>query len=94
MAIHDRTHKPSVLSISWGGPENTWTTQALDSYDQAFQGAALLGVTVCCAAGDAGSGDQNPDDGKTDGLAHADFPEIGVLTSRKNVRRLPVVTYR
>ena len=74
MAIHDTTHKPSVISISWGGAENTWTTQALDSYDQAFQGAGLLGVTVCCAAGDAGSNDQNPDDGKTDGLAHADFP--------------------
>ena len=28
--------------------------------DQAFEAAAALGVTVCCAAGDAGSGDQNP----------------------------------
>lgn len=74
MAVHDTTYKPSVLSISWGGPENTWTTSALDSYDQAFKGAGVLGVTVCCAAGDAGSGDQNPDNGKTDGLAHADFP--------------------
>jgi kumamolisin len=74
MAIHDTTHKPSVISISWGGPENTWTSQALDSYDQAFQGAALLGVTVCCASGDAGSGDQNPDNGTPDGKAHADFP--------------------
>jgi kumamolisin len=74
MAVHDTTHKPSVISISWGGPENTWTTQALDSYDQAFQGAAALGVTVCCAAGDAGSGDQNPANGTPDGLAHADFP--------------------
>ena len=27
-------------------------------------------------------------------LGLADFPEIGVLNSRKNVRRLPVVTYR
>ena len=73
-AIHDTTNKPSVISISWGGPENTWTAQALDSYDQAFRGAAALGVTVCCASGDAGSGDQNPDNGKPDGLAHADFP--------------------
>lgn len=73
-AVHDTTNKPSVISISWGGPEITWTTQALDSFDQAFKGAGVLGVTVCCAAGDAGSGDQNPDDGKPDGLAHADFP--------------------
>jgi kumamolisin len=74
MAVHDTTHRPSVLSISWGGAENTWTTQALDSFDQAFQGAGLLGVTVTCAAGDAGSGDQNADNGQPDGLAHADFP--------------------
>lgn len=74
MAVHDTTHKPSVVSISWGGPENTWTSQALDSYDQAFRSAGVLGVTVCCASGDAGSGDQNPDNGTPDGLAHADFP--------------------
>ena len=74
MAVHDTTNRPSVISISWGGPENTWTTQALDSFDQAFQGAGVLGVTVCCAAGDAGSSDQNANDGKPDGLAHADFP--------------------
>jgi len=69
MAVHDTTHKPSVISISWGGAENTWTAQALDSYDQAFKSAATLGVTICCAAGDSGSSD-----GATDGLAHADFP--------------------
>ena len=69
MAIHDKTNKPSVISISWGGPEDTWTTQSLSSYDQAFQAAAALGVTIFCAAGDAGSGD-----GETDGKAHVDFP--------------------
>jgi kumamolisin len=49
------------------------------TFDQAFQTAAALGVTVCCAAGDAGSGDENPDQlaqlgEMPDGLAHADFP--------------------
>ena len=79
MAIHDTTNKPSVISISWGNPEKNWTTQAMTSFDQAFQTAAALGVTVCCAAGDAGSGDENPDQlaqigAVPDGLAHADFP--------------------
>jgi kumamolisin len=69
MAIHDTTNKPSVVSISWGGAENNWTAQAMTSYDQAFQTAATLGVTVCCASGDNGSGD-----GETDGKAHVDFP--------------------
>jgi kumamolisin len=46
-----------------------WTPQALKSYDQAFQAAAALGVTVCAAAGDNGSAD-----GVSDGNAHVDFP--------------------
>jgi kumamolisin len=77
-AVHDTTHKPSVLSISWGNPEKNWTAQAMNAFDSAFQAAAALGVTICCAAGDAGSGDQNPDDAAPgsapDTLAHADFP--------------------
>jgi len=78
-AIHDTTNKPSVISISWGNPEKNWTEQAMTSFDQAFQTAAALGVTICCAAGDAGSGDENPDQlaqfGQApDGLSHADFP--------------------
>ncbi|MGI4741856.1 MAG: S53 family peptidase [Janthinobacterium lividum] len=68
-AVHDKVNKPSVISISWGGPESTWTAQAMDQFDQAFQAAALLGVTVCCAAGDNGSAD-----GVADGQPHADFP--------------------
>ncbi len=56
-AIHDATHKPSVLSISWGGAESTYTAQSLTAFDQAFQDAAALGVTVCIAAGDNGSSD-------------------------------------
>ncbi|MGI4740541.1 MAG: S53 family peptidase [Janthinobacterium lividum] len=68
-AVHDTVNKPSVISISWGGPESTWTAQSMDQFDQAFQAAALLGITVCCAAGDNGSAD-----GVADGLPHADFP--------------------
>ena len=68
-AIHDSVRKPSVVSISWGGPEASWTTQALTAFDQAFQAAGALGVTVTVAAGDNGSSD-----GVNDGLAHVDFP--------------------
>jgi kumamolisin len=73
-AVHDAVNKPSVISISWGAPESEWTPEGLAAMDAAFQAAAALGVTVCCAAGDAGSGDQKPDNGAPDGLAHADFP--------------------
>jgi kumamolisin len=68
-AVHDRVRKPSVVSISWGGPESSWTQQSLQGYDQAFQDATVLGVTVCAASGDDGS-----NDGATDGQAHVDFP--------------------
>lgn len=68
-AIHDTTHSPSVISISWGGPEDTHTGQALTAYDEAFQDAKALGVTVCVASGDSGSSD-----GESDGNAHVDFP--------------------
>src|SRR5262249_58708934 len=68
-AIHDTTNKPSVISISWGGPESSWTQQAMTAYDQAFQAAAAMGITVCAASGDNGS-----DDGVGDGADHVDFP--------------------
>jgi len=68
-AVHDSTNNPSVLSISWGGSESSWTQQAMTSMDQAFQSAAAMGVSVCVAAGDDGS-----TDGVTDGLNHVDFP--------------------
>jgi kumamolisin len=68
-AVHDTTNRPSVISISWGGPESTWTQQSITALDAAFQAAATLGVTVCVASGDNGSSD-----GVTDGADHVDFP--------------------
>jgi kumamolisin len=68
-AIHDTTNKPSVISISWGGPESSWTQQSMTAFDSAFQDAATMGITVCVASGDSGSSD-----GVTDGANHVDFP--------------------
>ncbi len=68
-SIHDTTHKPSVISISWGGAESGWTEQAMKAFDAAAQDAAQLGVTICAASGDDGSSD-----GVGDGKDHVDFP--------------------
>ena len=68
-AIHDKTNKPSVISISWGGPESSWTAQAMTAFDSAAQDAAALGVSICAASGDNGSSD-----GVSDGKNHVDFP--------------------
>jgi len=68
-AVHDTTNKPSVISISWGGPEDSWTEQARNAMLAACTDAAAVGVTVTVAAGD---------DGATDGVAdkqlHVDLP--------------------
>jgi kumamolisin len=68
-AIHDQLNNPSVISISWGGPESSWTTAAMTAMDQIAAEAALLGVTITVASGDNGSSD-----GATDGKNHVDFP--------------------
>jgi kumamolisin len=68
-AVHDTKNKPSVISISWGGPESSWTPQAMTAFDQALQAAAAMGITICVASGDNGSSD-----GIDDGADHVDFP--------------------
>ncbi|MBO0738643.1 MAG: S8/S53 family peptidase [Alphaproteobacteria bacterium] len=68
-AIHDTQNKPSVISISWGGPESSWTQQSMTAFDQAFQAAVAMGITVCVASGDNGS-----NDGADNGGDHVDFP--------------------
>src|SRR5262245_43477938 len=68
-AVHDNTRKPSVISISWGSAEDggAYSSSVLNAFDQVFQAAAALGVTVLAAAGDDGSSDGLPGD-------HVDFP--------------------
>jgi len=54
-ALFDDESRPSILSISFGFPEQLWTPVALTILDELFTAAALLGVTVFCAAGDNGA---------------------------------------
>jgi kumamolisin len=68
-AVHDAKLKPSIISISWGGPENTWSAQSRNALNAAFQDASTMGVTVLAASGDNGSSD-----GSTNGSAVVDFP--------------------
>jgi kumamolisin len=56
-AVHDTTNNPSVLSISWGGPESSWAQASVTALDDACQSAAALGVTITVASGDNGSSD-------------------------------------
>lgn len=62
---------PVALSISWGLAEDSpdWSSSAVQEVNQRLQAAAMLGITVCAAAGDDGAGDQ-----MQDGQAHVNFP--------------------
>src|SRR5262249_20801 len=66
-AVHDP--RTTAVSISWGGPEETWTSQVRQAFDDAFKDAAVLGVPVFVASGDDGSSD-----GVKGGGNHVDFP--------------------
>jgi kumamolisin len=54
----------------------------MQAYDQAFQAAATLGVSVCVASGDNGS-----TDGVNDGANHVDFPASS--SSRRSAVGVP-----
>ena len=68
-AVHDPTQRPSVVSISWGGPEGSWTAQSRAALESVLEDAAALGVTVLVAAGDDGADDGGPGTGLS-----VDFP--------------------
>jgi kumamolisin len=71
-AVHDTARKPSVISISWGMPENPQELkQFLDGLNEAIRDAAAMNITVCVASGDNGSASMRAD---WDGKAHANFP--------------------
>jgi kumamolisin len=70
-AIHDNVRKPSVISISWGGAELGSTAQSLADYNSACADAAVMGITITCAAGDHGAADAEQPPNKR---VNADFP--------------------
>ena len=68
-AATDRLHRPAAVSISWGAPENAWTSQAMRAMNAAFAVGASRGVAFSASAGDWGSSNAEPD-----GLQHAEHP--------------------
>jgi kumamolisin len=71
-AVHDTARKPSVVSISWGGPESTSDTQGFTACHEIFSAAAALGITVCAASGDHGPADLSATD--WDHAIHVNHP--------------------
>jgi kumamolisin len=71
-AVHDDDNNPTIISISWGGPEDPNAQGFQQQFNQVLQEAAMLGVTVCVASGDDGAADMPPR--LWDGNDHVDFP--------------------
>ncbi|HST53816.1 MAG TPA: S53 family peptidase [Pyrinomonadaceae bacterium] len=71
-ALHDTQRKPGVISISWGGPEDSTDQQGVDSFHHLFVAAAAMGVTICVASGDHGTADLDAQ--HWDGKIHVDHP--------------------
>jgi len=76
-AVHDSERKPSVISISWGGPESSSDLQGINAFHEVFAQAAALGITVCAASGDHGVADL--DVAHWDGKIHVDHPAVDEL---------------
>jgi kumamolisin len=98
-ATQDRQNNPGVISASWGNPESVyiWSKSAMTAINETLKEAALLGVTVCIAAGDDGSSDADT----KDGLAHVDFPSSspyalavgGTTIPKKGVQQPDIVWF-
>lgn len=64
--------RPVALSVSWGSREDdprVFSGAAVKAIGERLAAAAALGITVCVASGDDGSGDGGGDD-----RCHVDFP--------------------
>lgn len=76
-AIFDTEHKPDVISISWGEPEDFIDQQSIDNFHELFIAAAVLGITICTASGDHGTADMKARD--WDKKIHVDHPSVDDL---------------
>jgi kumamolisin len=82
-AVHDSTYHPSIVSVSWGGPETSWTQQARNALAAVCEDAATMGVSVLVAAGDSGASDGVPS-----GEPTVDFPASGPFVTACGGTRL------
>ena len=51
------TDSCNVISISWGAPESSWSSNQLNLFNSLFQTASNNSISVFCACGDNGSSD-------------------------------------
>lgn len=67
-AVH-ATPTPTAISLSWGSSEKSNSKHFVAAMEELLMEAAALGITVCAASGDAGSGNDEHDGG-----SHVNYP--------------------
>lgn len=67
-AVH-ATSAPTAISMSWGATEGSHSGHFISAMEEIFREAAALGITVCAASGDSGSGNDVHDGG-----SHVNYP--------------------
>jgi kumamolisin len=67
-AVH-ATPTPTAISLSWGATEGSYSVHFVTAMEDIFKEAAALGITVCAASGDSGSGND-----VYDGGSHVNYP--------------------
>lgn len=65
-ALKQATAECDGVSISWGGPENNWSSSVMDAFEAVIKIARGKGVPVFVAAGDSGSQDSSGAGNQTD----------------------------
>jgi kumamolisin len=68
-ALADKKYRPTVLSLSWGEQESSWSPKYMALIDDVLKNLSTVGVTVCVSSGDAGA-----DNGSPDGKPSVNFP--------------------
>jgi subtilase family serine protease len=73
--VADTTNNPSILSISWGGPEDlAWTAQQIAVMENLFVQASTKKIAVFAASGDNGAADLSPQAAASNPGPHCDYP--------------------
>lgn len=68
-ALADKVHRPTVLSLSWGEQESSWSPKYMALINDVLKNISTVGVTVCVSSDDAGA-----DNGSPDGKPSVNFP--------------------
>lgn len=88
-ALADERDAPSIVSLSYGQPESSFSTAEIACFEEIFIAAALIGMTVIVASGDSG-----PTYGAADGKLEVGYPASSRFVLACGGTELPIAGTR